>query len=206
MVKKNLISALAFFILLTLSKRVAAEPLLLGTHLALNALASKYLPDHRPTSYHGPYVGINYGWKYELSSIYKTNANTEGSDRGSIGFTLGYQFLNTEAWDFSVEIFRQLIDYKDAGNNEGEDTLDGGGLRFHYHVLVFKLGYAVHGFKGSDNYYDAGYYTGFGLEYVLGNVGLSIEMTDYFAGDRQKHLSGFEVGLKYYFDNSTGAL
>jgi hypothetical protein len=183
-----------------------AEPILLGTHLLLNGLAAKYLPDHRPTSYHGPYVGLNYGFKYELNRLYKTSSSSEGSDRGSLGFILGYQFLNTEVWDFSLEAFRQLVDYKDVNDNEGEDTIDGAGLRIHYSVLVFKLGFAVHGFKGSEDYYDAGYYTGFGMEYVLGRVGVSAELTDYYISDRDKHLSGFEVGLKYYFDNSTGAL
>ncbi|HAZ13414.1 MAG: hypothetical protein A2X86_14680 [Bdellovibrionales bacterium GWA2_49_15] len=183
---------------------VMAEPLLLGAHLLLSGLASNYLPDNRPTSYHGPFLGLNYGWKYELSSLYKINPNTEGSNRGSLGFDAGYQFLCTDSWDFGVEIFRHLVDYKNAGNFEGEDTIDGVGVRVNYTVLVFKLGFASHGFKDTDNYYDAGYYTGFGLEYVFANVGISFEMTDYYVGDRQKHLSGFDVGLRYYFDNSTG--
>ncbi|MBI2521779.1 MAG: hypothetical protein HYV97_15290 [Bdellovibrio sp.] len=191
-------------ILLSYPMSAVAEPLLLGAHLLLNSLASNYLPDHRPTSYHGPFLGMSYGWKYELSSMYKINPNTEGSDKGSLGFIAGYQFLCTETWDFSLEVFRHLVDYKDASNFEGEDTIDGIGFRLNYTVLVFKLGYASHGFKGSDNYYDGGYYTGFGLEYVLANVGINFEMTDYYVGDRDKHLSGFDFSLRYYFDNSAG--
>ncbi len=191
-----------FCLFILVSTVVRAEPLLLGAHVLLNGLASKYLPDHRPTTFHGPYLGVNYGWKYELNSIYKSNSNSEGSNRGSFGALAGYQFLNTELWDFSLEIFRKYVDYKDASNYEGEDTIDGGGLRIHYSMLVFKIGYAVHGFKNFENYYDGGYYTGFGLEYVFANVGVYFELTDYYVGDRDKHLAGFDLGFKYYFDNS----
>ena len=186
------------------SATVNAEPVLLGLHVLLNGLATKYLPGHEPTSYHGPYIGLNYGWKYELSDLYKVSSSSEGSDRGSAGATLGYQFLRTESWDFSVEIFRQLVDYKDKNNFEGEDTIDGFGFRLNYGILALKFGYAIHGFKDSANYYDGGYYTGFGLEYVLQTVSVYFELTDYYVGDRNLHIAGFDVGIKYFFDMSTG--
>tara|TARA_Y100000385_G_C12658011_1_gene452478 strand:- start:43 stop:354 length:312 start_codon:yes stop_codon:yes gene_type:complete len=93
---------------LILSHSVKAKAdIFLATHLLLSGLASKYIPDYAPTTSHGPYAGVTYGFRYEVGESYKTCDDTEGSEKQSPGIVLGYHFLNADSHKLAITYDRK---------------------------------------------------------------------------------------------------
>jgi len=197
---------LIIFLFLFVPQISKAEPFLLGAHLLVNSLAQKFLPGYEPTTFHGPFVGINFPFMYERNEPYKIAGDSEGSTETGFGFSGGYHFVASQTHSISLELFRNDTRYKDQTSFEGRDIIDGIGLRFRWKLLVLKAGYANHGFKNEADKYDNGYYTGVGVEIGLGRLTLYTEVTDYFLEDRDKHLAGFDLGLRWAFKGREGGI
>lgn len=188
--------------LLLLVSFSAHADLFLATHLLLNTLAAKFLPDYESTTFHGPYVGITYGYRFELGEAYKLGSDTEGSEKTSPGLALGYQFLQSSSHKLALTYDRKYAKYQTINELEGEDVIDSFGVRFNWGLMAFKFGWASHAFEDQDNKHDAGSYTGIGFDIWAGQWSFYMDLTNYYLEDRKEHITGGDVGLRYNFGNN----
>jgi len=199
---KKLLVCVCLTLSMGICQTAQASPFL-AIHIFLNSLASKYLPGWQPSSAQGPYVAYNHGFLYEQGSAYKTGSGTRGSGKPSMGLDLGYLFLRSESHQLGIEVFRKYINFQADGAREGEDVVDGGGLRLTWGVLGFKAGYSVHRFDLEANHYDAGFYTGFGLEFGHERWSVFLDLTSHHLVEHERHMAGIDLGLRYYFGDGT---
>lgn len=185
---------------LLLNISVARADLFLATHLILNSLASSYLPEYKSTTFHGPYIGGSYGYRWELGDAYKMGSETEGSIKTSWTMSAGYHFLKSDSHKFAITYDRGFMKYEGENEIEGEDTIDSFGLRFNIGMLAFKLGWSNHAFKDDpDNKHDGGTFTGIGFDLFFNHFSLFMDITDHYLEDRKKHIAGGDFGLRYSF-------
>lgn len=177
----------------------AKADLFLATHLLLNTLATKFLPNYESTTFHGPYLGLTYGYRFELGDSYKLGSDTEGSEKTSPGISLGYQFLRSASHKLAVTYDRKYAKYQTENEVEGEDVIDSFGFRFNWGLMAFKLGWSSHAFEDSDNRHDAGAYTGIGFDLYAGQWSFYMDLTDHYLEDRGEHIAGGDIGLRYSF-------
>jgi hypothetical protein len=196
-VKKHKLILLLFLVLF--SGKVSAEPILLATHLLLNAFAVKYIPGYESTTYHGPYLGLTGGYFYERGEFLKTGSGTEGARKLSPGIDGGYQFLHTPSHKLSFEAFHKIANFQGVNEYRNRDTIDGCGIRFAFKVFALKFGYSLHTFKEVENKHDAGMYMGMGIEYSFGKVTVYLDLTDHKLEEQDTHMAGADLGIRYIF-------
>jgi hypothetical protein len=178
----------------------AKADLFLATHLLLNTFAAQYLPEYKSTTFHGPYLGASYGYRYELGDAYKLGSETEGTEKPSFTMSAGYHFLKSDSHKFAITYDRIFSRYKSENDIEGDDTIDSFGLRFNWGLLAFKMGWSNHAFDGEDeNRHDAGAFTGIGFDLFFGNFSLFMDITDHYLEERKKHIAGGDFGMRYSF-------
>lgn len=194
----KVLALLALFI----SFSAKADPFL-ATHLILNALAVKYLPQYEGSTHHGAFVALDYGYRYEQGEPYKLGAKTEGSHKPSYGLRLGYQFLRTETHRLGVVYSRKYAKFITKAGNEDSDTIDSLGMRLNWGVFAIKFGWASHGFKNQTNKYDAGVYTGIGFDIDYGRISIYFDLTDHYLEEREQHMAGGDIGIRYAFGDNT---
>lgn len=194
---KNLFT---FIFILIITSNSARADLFLATHLLLNTAAAKYLPDYKSTTFHGPYLGISHGYRYELGDAYKLGAETEGSEKSSYTLSAGYHFLKSDSHKFAITYDRAFTNYQSEEEVEAEDTIDSFGLRFNYGLLAFKMGWSNHAFEDdTKNKHDGGVFTGIGFDLYFGSISIFMDITDHYLEERKKHIAGGDFGLRYSF-------
>jgi hypothetical protein len=178
----------------------AKADLFLATHLLLNTLASNYLPEYKSTTFHGPYLGGSYGYRYELGDAYKTGSDTEGSIKTSWTMSAGYHFLRSESHKLAITYDRAFTKYEGEDQIEGEDTIDSFGFRFNWGMLAFKMGWSNHAFDDSqENIHDGGTFTGIGFDLFFEKFSIFMDITDHYLEDRKTHIAGGDFGVRYSF-------
>lgn len=182
---------------------IAKADIFLATHLILNTLAVKYLPDYESTTFHGPTLSLDYGYRYEQGEAYKLGKYTKGSHKPSYGIRLGYQFLNTDTHRLAVVYARKYAKYIGKSKIEEEDVIDSFGMRLNFKILAIKFGWSTHAFEGQANKHDAGVYTGIGFDFVIGKVALYMDLTSHYLEERDQHMAGGDIGIRYIWDSST---
>lgn len=195
----NRVALIIIFTTSVLSTKVHAD-LFLATHLLLNTFATKYLPEYESTSYHGAYLGVSYGHRYELGDSYKTGTKTEGSEKSSTTLSAGYHFLNSESHKLAITYDRSYTQYQTKNKVEGKDTIDSFGLRFNLGVFAIKAGWSNHAFSDdSDNKHDGGAFTGIGFDLFFGKFSFYMDITDHYLEERKEHIAGGDFGIRYSF-------
>lgn len=196
---KKIVLALSLLFIHTTAK----ADIFLATHLILNALAVKYVPDYESTSFHGPTTSIDYGYRYEQGEAYKLGKNTVGSKKPSYGIRLGYQFLSTETHKLAFVYARKYAKFIGKSKNEAEVTIDSFGMRLNFGILAIKFGWSSHGFEDTANKYDAGVYTGVGFDINYGKFSIYMDLTSHYLEERDQHMAGGDIGLRYSWGDST---
>lgn len=194
---------IVLFMALFIYQPIAKADIFLATHLLLNALAVKYMPDYESTSFHGPTVSLDYGYRYEQGEAYKLGKNTEGSHQPSYGLRLGYQFLNTETHKLAFVYARKYATFVGKSQNESKDVIDSFGMRLNFGPLAIKFGWSSHGFKEDANKYDAGVYTGIGFDIYYGKLSIYMDLTSHYLEEREQHMAGGDIGIRYCWGDST---
>jgi hypothetical protein len=178
----------------------AKADLFLATHLLLNTVASKYLPEYKSTTFHGPYIGGSYGYRYEVGDAYKSGSDTEGTEKPSHTLSAGYHFLKSDSHKLAITYDRAFTKYQTEEELEGEDTIDSFGFRFNWGLFAFKMGWSNHAFDDeSDNKHDGGTFTGIGFDLFFGKFSVFFDLTDHYLEERKKHIAGGDFGLRYSF-------
>ena len=188
-----------FCLLLILTSFQAKADVLLGAHLLINSLAVKYLPEYAATTFHGPFVAMDYGYLYERGEIFKLGDDTKGSRKPSFGFKLGYQFLRSESHKLAFVYSRKWVNFQGRSGLEGDNTMDSFGMRFNIGTLALKFGWTSHGFDELENKHDAGIYLGIGLDIYLANYSLYVDLTSHYLEERDEHIAGGDIGFRYSF-------
>lgn len=178
----------------------ANADLFLATHLLLNTVAASYLPDYKSTTFHGPYLGVSHGFRYEVGEAYKTGSETEGSQKNSFGLSAGYHFLKSESHKFAITYDRAFTNYQTEEELEGEDTIDSFGFRFNWGLFAFKMGWSNHAFDDeTDNKHDGGAFTGIGIDLFYKSFSVFLDLTDHYLEERKKHIAGGDFGIRFSF-------
>lgn len=182
----------------------ARADLFLATHVLLNTMAAKFLPDYESTSYHGPYITGTYGFRYELGDAYKTGSDTEGSEKSSPGFGLGYQFLRSSSHKLALTYDRKSVYYQTLDEVEGENVIDSFGMRFNWGMFAFKLGWSSHRFEDDSDgdEFDGGAYTGIGFDIYMGRFSVYMDITSHYLETRKKHIAGGDFGFRLSFGDT----
>lgn len=185
----------------------AKADIFLATHLLLNSAAVKFLPNYTSTTAHGAYMSGTYGYRFEQGDSFKTGSHTQGSEKSSPGFGLGYQLLHSDSHKLALDYHRTVAQYQGANDEQGEDIIDSFGIRFNFGLLAFKLGWSGHKFNSDDdNQHDGGTYTGVGFDLYFKRFSVYMDLTNYYLEDRKKHIAGGDIGFRYHFGSTTSAL
>ena len=180
----------------------AKAEVFLATHILLNNLATKYLPDYLSTKWYGPYIGMSHGYRYEISVSYKAGSETEGSEKPCPALQIGYQFLQSASHKLSLNYARTFAKYQTENEVEGYDTIDSLGVHFNIGLLALKAGWLNHAFSESENRHDGGSYTCIGFDLYFGKSSFSMDLKDHYLEERKEHIAGGDIGLRYSFDNA----
>lgn len=189
-----------FFLIFLLTLSTASADIFLATHLLLNSVAVKYLPQYKSTTFHGPYLGASYGYRYEVGDAYKLGSETEGTEKPSYTINAGYHFLKSDSHKLAITYDRAFVNYKAEDDFEGEDTIDSFGLRFNWGLFAIKFGWSNHAFEDdTDNKHDGGAFTGIGFDLFIDKFSIYFDITDHYLEDRKQHIAGGDIGLRYSF-------
>ncbi len=176
--------------------------------LASNAAAFQ-IPERKiPPS---PFVSGTWGFEYRLPRSRAIN----GNGRPSFSLLGGYEFLGNWVFKVSAEGGVNLIRVNTLDPSRGNTDLavligtriahvpqPGDGISHYLPPIFFKGGLALHNFSGGTARASIAPYLGGGIE--LGGrrwpLDLFAEYTVHMLGGEPGNLSGFDVGLRFYFN------